>query len=408
MTNVEPTREIPPELLCHFDHHDPAQAPIKDRMAAYEELREKCPVAWSDRHDGFWVLTGYAEIERVAKDPGTFSSRNVLVPRDPLMEMMDLPPENLDPPRHTAVRRLLQPAFSSPRVAAFEPAVRARSNDLIDRFIDDGRCDATQAYARSIPFGVMATLLGLPAEDEERLCDWIHRILELGVLNPEDMAVAAGEMFAYLGQQIELRRSQPGEDMVSYLIQSEDEGAKLTEDELLGGLFTLVNAAIDTTWSVIGASLRHLALRPSDRRRLVADASLLPKAVDEFLRYYAPGSMARVLKEDAEVGGVPMRQGDLVFLCFPSGNHDAKVFPDPAMFRLDRAEANKHLAFGIGIHRCLGAGIGRLELRVALEEWLRRIPEFTLVDDSAIEWSTGPIWGPRRGMVLRWDIPRTA
>jgi cytochrome P450 len=198
----------------------------------------------------------------------------------------------------------------------------------------------------------------------------------------------------YFRPYVEARRLSPGEDLISFLVQAKHDDAPLTERHLYGTLRLILIAGIDTTWSAIGSSLWHLAKTPADRERLVAEPALMASAVEEFLRAYAPVTMARQVVNDVEVGGCPMQAGKLVMLSFPAANRDPQAFTDADRVIIDRQD-NRHAAFGLGIHRCIGSNLARMEIAVALEEWLKRIPDFRLADPTAVSWSCGSVRGPR-------------
>jgi cytochrome P450 len=248
---------------------------------------------------------------------------------------------------------------------------------------------------------VIAHLLGVPEEDGDRFRGWIQDSLEEGITDYEKAMRGFDGMSTYFQEQVALRRAQqangepPGDDLVSLLLDAEIDGQPIGEDHLVNTLRLLLIAGIDTTWSAIGASLWHLATHPDDRDRLAAEPELMPTAVEELLRVYAPVTMARLIVEETEVGGCTFEPGQMVMLPFPAANRDPEVFPDADNVILDRAE-NRHMAFGVGIHRCLGSNLARMELRVALEEWLRRVPRVTLADPDGVTWSQGTVRGPRR------------
>jgi cytochrome P450 len=197
-----------------------------------------------------------------------------------------------------------------------------------------------------------------------------------------------------LRAQIEDHIENPRDDLTSFLLNAEMNGEPLNEEHVGGSIALLLIAGIDTTWSAIGASLWHLAKTPSDRERLVHEPELMPFAIEELLRAYAPVTMARLVKEDFEFNGCPMKKDDWVLLPFPAANRDPEFFEDADQVILDRKE-NRHAAFGLGIHRCAGSNLARMELRVALEVWLERFPVFSLADPDAVTWSGGQVRGPR-------------
>jgi hypothetical protein len=202
-------------------------------------------------------------------------------------------------------------------------------------------------------------------------------------------------MTIYFGEELKKRGASRGDDLISFMRDQRVDGQPLPPDRLIGTLRLLLIAGIDTTWSAIGASLWHLATHDEDRRRLVADPSLMDTAVEEFLRAYAPVTMAREVVKDVTINGCPMKPGSMVLLSFPAANRDPEVFPDAGKVVIDRKE-NRHAAFGLGIHRCIGSNLARMELRVALEEWLKRIPEFRLEPSAHVTWSEGTVRGPRQ------------
>jgi hypothetical protein len=254
--------------------------------------------------------------------------------------------------------------------------------------------DAAAEYAQHIPMRVIADMLGFPPEDGPRFREFVESVLEGINLPPEDRIERMEGLFNYLLEQVHDHLDNPRDDITSYLIGAEIFGQKLTAEHITGAMALLLIAGIDTTWSAIGSSLWHLARNPADLARLVTEPGLLPTAMEEFLRAYAPVTMARLVKQDMHWHGVDMKAEDWILLSFPAANRDPAQFDRAGEVVIDR-QVNRHAAFGLGIHRCLGSHLARMELRVALEVWLERIPEFRLADPAAVTWSAGQIRGPR-------------
>jgi len=254
--------------------------------------------------------------------------------------------------------------------------------------------DAAHHYAQHIPMRVIADMLGFPPQDGPHFREFVENVLEGINLPPEERIARMTRLFDYLVAQVHDHLDNPREDLTTYLINAELHGHSLDPSHVVGTMALLLIAGIDTTWSAIGASLWHLARTPQDRKRLVADPRLLPVAMEEFLRAYAPVTMARLVKQDMHWHGVDMKADDWILLSFPAANRDPAQFDRAGEVVIDR-EVNRHAAFGLGIHRCVGSHLARMELRVALEVWLERIPEFSLDDPSAVTWAAGQIRGPR-------------
>lgn len=379
-----------------FDHLDPAF--VADPHSIYDQLRAECPIAHTDRYHGVWIPTRYDDLAAIAHDHQRFSSRTILV-TDRVESPTDLgfhaPPITEDPPYHSDIRRLLLPVFAPAVVASYEPVTRAMANDLIDGFIDAGGCDAATDYAQHVPIKVITRMLGIPDSDHAHFRDWIHRLIEESPLAGDATFDAIFEIGGYLAEHVADHRATRRDDIITHLLDARmPDGRALEDREILGVCILLLLAGIDTTWSAIGSSLLHLATHPDDRRRLVDEPGLIHSATEEFLRAFAPVTMAREVAEDTVVGGCPMRKGERVLLPFSSANRDPDAFEHPDRVILDRA-INRHIAFGVGIHRCLGSNLARMEMRVTVQTWLERIPEFTLTDPSAVTWSAGQVRGPR-------------
>lgn len=390
---------------------------IKNPFPTWDNLREECPVAHTERWGGSWMPTRYEDLFKIAQDIQHFSSREVLVApggpgrgedeepdEDFPEELRDYeigaPPITSDPPIHTWARRLLLPPFSNKSIAKWEPVTREQCRLLIDGFIENGRADAAVDYSQQIPPYIIASMLGIPKEMSGTFTEWVRGALELGLTNVDVQSEAMRNIFLFLWERIQEHKDHPQDDLISYLLSAEVDGKPVEETHVLGTCFLILLAGIDTTWSSIGSALWHLAQHPEDRARLIAEPELITSAVEEFLRAYSPVTMARVVTEDYEYNGCPMSEGDKVIMNFPAANRDPAKFKDPDKFIIDREE-NPHIAFGVGIHRCAGSNLARMEMRVSIEEWLKRIPEFRLEDPEAVTWAGGQVRGPRT-MTVVW------
>jgi len=388
------------------------RAYIKNPFPFWDDLRGKCPVAHTERWGGSWMPTRYEDLFNIARDVEHFSSRNVLVAEtQPPPEGSEFgenvqhynvgaPPITSDPPVHTWARRLILPPFSVNSVAKWEPETRELCAQLIDEFISKGRADGAADYAQQIPPRVIASMLGIPKDNADTFTGWVRGFLELGATNPELRRDSMFNIFGYLNERIQERKSAPGGDLISYLLAQKVEGQPVPEGHVLGTCFLILVAGIDTTWRSIGSALWHLAQHPEDRARLISNPGLMTNAVEELLRAYSPVTMAREVASDVEYAGCPMHEGDKVLMNFPAANRDPAVFEHPDRVILER-EKNPHIAFGVGIHRCAGSNLARMEMRVAIETWLSRIPDFRLEDPDAVTWAGGQVRGPR-SMMLVW------
>lgn len=386
-----------------FDHADPKYN--ENIHEIWTDLLEnkKCPVAHTERYGGTWLPLTHEYVHEVAYDTEHFTSRSVVVSRlkpsqmeipPPPAPIGNAPPITSDPPFHHEARRLLLPAFAPKKIEPWEEEVRQICNELIDKMGDAEFVDAAVQYAQHIPVMVIARMLGLPLEDSDKFRGWVHLVLEAVNEEPETRRKKFEEFDAYLDLHVQDHIENPRDDLISYLLDAEIMGNKLMPEHVRGTIVLLLIAGIDTTWSGIGSSLWHLATNSVDRRRLVENPDLRPTAVEEFLRAYAPVTMARLVKEDYDFHGCPMKAEDWVLLPFPAANRDPNVFEDADKVIIDRAE-NRHAAFGLGIHRCVGSNLARLEMNVAVDVFLERFPDFELNTSEEVKWSVGQVRGPR-------------
>lgn len=400
MTATDPDITREREWATEFDHADP-QYNI-NAHAIWDDLRDRCPVAHSEAYGGTWLPVTHELVREIAYDTEHFTSRGVVVSNmRPIIPapVGPAPPITSDPPFHHEARRLLLPPFSPKRIDPWESEIATLCRNRLDAMgaIEAGTTvvDAAVQYAQHIPVNVIARMLGFPLEDDDLFRGFVHDILESVNVTPEERMANGARLGEYIDAQIRDHEEHPRDDLTSYLMGVTIGGQPLSPEHVRGTIILLLVAGIDTTWSAIGSSLWHLASHPDDLRRLREDPSVMPFAVEELLRAYAPVTMARLVAQDHDFHGCPMKTDDWVLLPFPAANRDPDAFVRADEVIIDREE-NRHAAFGLGIHRCLGSNLARLELRIAIEEFIARFPEFELADPDAVVWSVGQIRGPRQ------------
>jgi cholest-4-en-3-one 26-monooxygenase len=356
--------------------------------ALLRRLRKEDPVHFNPEPGGagFWAVTKYADVVAISKDPKTFSSARGAT------NIWDLPKEhlstvqmlmvNMDPPRHSKFRRLVSRGFTPRMISRLEPFIREAAIRSIENVSKLVECNFVREVAAELPLIVIADLMGIPQDDRHKVFDWSNRLI--GFDDPEfqtsfaDGTIAAQELWMYANGLADLRKKEPGEDLVSILVQGEIDGEHLTEMEFDAFFLMLAVAGNETTRNAISGGMLALMENPKERQRLIVDPSLLPSAVEEMLRWVTPViHFRRTATRDVELRGRQIREGDKVVMFYPSANHDEEVFENPDVFDVSRTP-NDHLSFGVGQHFCLGASLARLELKVLFEELLRRLPAMEL------------------------------
>lgn len=375
-----------------FDHH--AAEFVDNPFPIYRELRETCPVAHSEKYGGFWALTRYDDVHQAASDPTTFSSaiHGITIPHMGAEGAPPMIPIEVDPPQHLKYRRLTLQLFTPGYLERWEEPTRRIVNDLLDQFQSTGKADFADDLCVPVPLTIITLMMGVPMEDRDKFKDWSVKLVQLHHISPEVQKETAEGLMGYFQLQIDDRRRNPGgDDLVSVLVRSEMDGRHLTDDEIQRYCFLLLLAGNETTTNGMGASLWYLAEHPQLRDRLIADPSLIGPAVEEFLRYFSPvQGLARTTTTDAHIDGVTIPAQERVLLLWASANRDAEKFSSPDEFIAER-KPNPHIAFGVGNHRCLGSNLARLEMRVLLEEVLKRIPDYEIAGE--VQWYSGATRG---------------
>ncbi|WP_433413527.1 cytochrome P450/oxidoreductase [Microtetraspora malaysiensis] len=386
-----------------FDHH--SALCTEDPVAYYASFREACPVGRTEVHGGYVYTTRYADVVRVARDDGTFSSSRaaagpdrvaIVIPSGPGLEQY---PIELDPPESTRYRDLINPLLTPDAVERLRPMIARHATRIVDEFVELGSADFVRDLTNPLPAAVTLDWLGFPEEDWAPLAGPIHDIFAAPADSERARRGAEGlaHMERRIRELVRLRREEPADDAVSHLVaQRRPDGEPFGEDELVSVIGLLVAGGVDTTTSLTGSVLVHLSRNPDQRRRLIESPDLLETATEEFLRAFAPSqSMARTALTDAEIGGCPVRSGERVLIPWVAANHDPAVFPEPEEIRLDR-DATRHLSFGIGTHRCAGAHLARAMFREMIIQVLTRLPDFTVLEEGLIAY-------PTRGNQSGWD-----
>ncbi len=369
---------------CPFVRYEEVNVGKADALwhfANFDRKREQARIHFGDA-DGheFWMLTTIEDIRTALQQPATFSSRSVQ-PNDPDPPYQWIP-EMLDPPLHTQWRQLLGPTFTPAAIAKLEPKVRQRFSEILDEVAARGRCDYVADVALCFPNTIFMEIMGLPVSDAAQFQAWETAILH-GSVGKEASYNAMMEVVGYFGQLVAERRKTPRDDLVSAALSYRIDGELVSDEDLLSLCLLLFMAGLDTVAMQLSYSMLHLATHADDRRRLMAEPILWPTAIEEFLRYYSFVTPGRKIVQDGEFQGCPIRAGQMVYLPLVSANRDPQEFSDAGKVLIDR-EVNRHIAFGVGPHRCLGTHLARQELRIGLVEWHARIPDYRLAEGSAI------------------------
>ena len=370
-------------------------------IAIWSAVREQCAMASTERYGRAFMPVTMDAVTQIAHDTEHFSSVWVSVAR-PDAVRPPTPPITSDPPEHHGHRRLLLPSFSPKVIAPLEEELRTFCRSLIGALDGATAADAATQYAQHIPVHGICILLGVPEADADLFRDWIYRNFQLAPRDNRVRDQVNAEMTEYISGQLARKLDEPGDDLLTLIARAEIDGEPVSQQLKVGYVKLMIVAGIDTTWSSIASGLWHFGQHPEEVARLVAVDDKDPlwmTAVEEVLRYYAPVTMGRKVIADTEVAGCPVRAGEQVLLTFPAANHDPDAFERADEFLLDR-EHNRHVAFGLGVHRCLGSNLARLEVTVGLQEWLRAFPHYRLDETKPTTWANGQVRGPRSVPVL--------
>jgi cytochrome P450 len=376
-------------LAEQYDHFD--QQYLVDPYPLWEQMREQEPVARSTKHGGYHIVTRYDLVREAAADPARFSStQGTGIPPLPIVGMI---PIDIDPPDQREYRTILNPAFNVETVAGREDDVRAIVTELIDPLVGQERFDIGDALAVKLPPRATLGFIGFGVEAWDALITAVDEITRLRGSDPQEVVQAGMVLMGGVQQLLDQRKADgPGEDLIDMIMASTFRGRPLEDQEIIRMIAIILFGAIDTTSLAITGSLYYLAQNPEEQQRL-RDEGVSKTAVEELVRWTCPvQGLGRTVTEDTELGGCPLKQGDKVMLMWAAGNRQGSVFADPDHLNFDR-RPNPHLGFGHGPHKCVGLNLGKLMLRVALEEFLTRIGPFELADPDKIAWVGGETRG---------------
>jgi cytochrome P450 len=360
----------------------------------YRRMHAQCPVARATFTNSP-VVSRYEDVVQALRDPTTFSSKMDL--QVALGTERPMIPQQIDPPLQTRYRKLLDPHFSRKKMEELAAALREDANVLIDRFIDAGKCDFDQSFAIPLPCKAFLRLCGLPLEDLDLFLTWKNGIIRTQLetksidieVNKKARVATGHKIYEYFGEVIDDRGKNPRDDLMTRLVESEIDGHRLTRNDILDISFLMILAGLDTVTATLGCNIAYLASNPEQRRRIGANPELIPSAVEELMRWETPVTgVPRIARRDVVIGDFEIKEGELVTFLLGAANVDDEEFTDAVDVDFDR-ERNRHLAFGSGPHRCLGSHLARMELRVAMEEWHRRIPDYTVEPGKTPRYSPG-------------------
>jgi len=362
---------IPATRVYDFDfYNDPLYAQKDSIHDVFMHLSQNAPgMFWTPRNGGHWVLIDQALIYKAFREPEVFSSDRQAIP--PMPVEVPLPPITTDPPNHSKFRAPLNKAFSPKAMMALSGEVRTLAAELIDKVAGSGKCDFVSAVAEPLPVLIFMKLMGMPLDRLEEFREWVHDSLA----NTPAREVAYGKVAELMSGLIDARLEKPEDDLISRLVELEIDGENLSRESLLGYCQLLFIAGLDTVVNAMSFAIRHMSRNPELQDLLRAEPERIPDAVEEMLRRYSIAMPNRRVAIDTTWNGVEVRAEDRVLMCLPAANFDAKAFPDPGEYKLDR-ENNVHITFGAGIHRCAGSHLARIELQILYDEWLKRIPAF--------------------------------
>jgi len=395
--SVEKPAHVAQELVVDFDFMRPGPEG-SDPFAAWVSLHGLPPVVWTPRNGGHWLATRGEDIPAILINHDLFSSRRAFIGTVGRPKAVPL---EYDPPEHGPLRRMLIPAFTPKAVSVWSNEARRLSIELIDGFAADGRCEFIHDFAQQLPMIIFLNMIDLPLEHRQMLIDWVGTGLRS--TDTARRVDARAHLNAYLENMLDQRLASPGKDMFSMAIQADIGGRRMNRQEALGLASGLLGGGLDTVAATMGWMAMFLAQNPAHRRELADHPTRIPRAIDELMRRYSIANIARVVRQDMHYLGASLRAGEQILLASCIHGLDGRSFDCPMEVRFDRRDSYRHSTLGHGIHRCVGAPLAIQEMKIFLEEWLARIPEFGTVAGDPPVMATGIVHGLTR-LPLQWSV----
>ena len=383
---------VPENLVFPLDGESHPQL-HSEPFKVYANLHKEAPPIFYNpaafQGAGGWSISDGVILKEVLQNPELFSSKNNTGFSFLLGQELDLIPLEIDPPEHRKYRSHFNKPLSPQAIAPREEAVRASAIELIDAIQNKGSCDFVEDFAVHFPVRIFMDLFGMPSEDFDKILDYEYKLLHVAN-TMETRSQAARDIYAYLVEMLADKRANPGDDLATAILDFTVDDRPLTEKEILGMYFLLFVGGLDTVASSLGFAWRYLANNPQAQQQLRDNTDLIPSAVEEFFRLHSVVEVRRSVTQDMEFHGVQLKQGDFVNCITAVASLNEEEFADPLTANFERAP-NRHCAFVFGPHRCMGSNLARLEIRVALEEWLKRIPEFSIKEGATIDVNYGAV-----------------
>ena len=391
---VERPKHVPPEMVVDFDVYNPPGGKL-DLHGAWRKLQDGPDIVWAPYHGGHWIFTRARDIDFAQRNHDPFSMRDVTMPAG-MRPTRGLPLES-DPPEHGPLRAILNPWFSPKRIGDLKDFTRVLAIELIEGFKPRGECEFMSEFALLLPIAIFMRLTNLPMEDRVGLLRSAQKATRG---TPTEVGESFTEMMAYLGPVIVQRRIHPGDDVLSAVIHAKVDGKPLSDSDMMSMLLILLFGGLDTVASTMGFIANFMAGSAAHRQQLIQQPQLIDRAIEELMRRFPPSSTARTLTRDYEYNGVHLKSGEKVYISTLLAGMDVRRYDNAWEIDFTRADVT-HSSFGAGPHRCPGSLLAKLEIKLFLEEWLARIPDFQVKASDPVVFGTGQVNCVER-LVLTW------